>query len=47
MKNVDFRQAARWLLACCILLLTDVGAMAQSTREVRGTVLDAATDEPL
>ena len=47
MKNVGFRQATRWLLACCILFLTDVGAMAQGTREVRGTVLDANTNEPL
>mgnify|MGYP002533945014 FL=1 len=47
MKNVQFQKAARWFLACCILFLTDVGVCAQNQREVRGQVVDAASNEPL
>ncbi|WP_455666474.1 SusC/RagA family TonB-linked outer membrane protein [Phocaeicola sp.] len=46
-KNLVSRKVMRWLLACFILLLADVGASAQNPMEIRGQILDAVSNEPL
>lgn len=47
MENEKSQKVMKWLLACFILFLADVGASAQNLREIQGKVLDATFDEPL
>lgn len=42
-----FSRMKRLMLISCMILMCDVGAFAQSIQNVKGTVLDASTQEPL
>ena len=42
-----FSRMKRLMLISCMILMCDVGAFAQSIQNVKGTVLDASTQEPM
>ena len=46
MKTVSWK-ITRLMLVGCLFFLFDVGAFAQGTRTISGTVLDAGTNEPM